>query len=178
MAQNRIQKFSNIDDATDFLNGAVVGGQVVKTGVVTGSIDGVGTGIQGLVGQTLIFSEPAIATVTFVASNGVGGSGTAPKTNPDPSVLLLMDLKAQIQAVIPGLTVKQNSKGHLVLIETTPTNGVTVSHTGTANPLLGFDSAVDSVGKFYKPSSTTATAPIWTWMQTDNNNSVTVVTYE
>ena len=177
MAQNRIRKFKTIGDAADFLNGAVLGGQVVKTSA-PGSLTGVGTGIQGLVGLTLIFSSPSAATITFAASSGSGGSAHTPNTNPDPSILLLTDIRQQVAAGLATVTVKADTEGRLAFIESTPASGVTISHTGTANALLGLDTVNDSVGRFYKNAVISQTAPCWTWMQSDGGNATIIATYE
>jgi hypothetical protein len=169
MAKNLVYKFKLITDVADFLNGAVVGGQVAITGG-TGSATGVGVGISGLVGTTLIFVQPAVGTVTFAASSGAGGSAASPNTNPDPNTLLFMDIKAQIEAVMTGVTVKLDGEGRMVIVEKTSTNGVTINKTGTSNRLLGFDSAQNSVGKIYAPPPS-ATPPCWTWAYTGNENS-------
>lgn len=181
MPANNIYKFPTIDMLKSFLNGAVFGNGGTNTigGSGGGSVaPGLQVGWSGLVGKTLILAAPGPAgTVTFVASNTGSGSGVAPGKNPDPNTLLLKDIKAQVEAAIPTVRVSMSS-GKLQLVEVTPANGVTVSHTGTANSILGFDSNVNSVGKLYTPAEVTPTAPCWTWSDTDNNGQLIVFTYE
>jgi hypothetical protein len=128
-------------------------------------------GIMNLVGKTLILSTPGPAgTVTFAASSG---------SNPDPNVLLFSDIKAQIEAVIATVRVTAFN-GALVIQEVTPTNGVTVAKTGTANPFLGFDTGNATVGRFYLPigAATPPVAPYWVWIETGNDNNYSVFTFE
>jgi hypothetical protein len=181
MAQNKVYKFPTTDKLTAFLNGAVFGNNVQNT---IGSGGGgtqapaLGPGLGGLVGLTFKTKAPGPAgTCTFAASNTGSGSGVTPGTNPDPNTLLFKDIKAQIEAAIAGVTVSM-ATGVLQVIETTPTNGVTVDHTGTASTILGFDGNNDTVGKLYTPVEVTPTAPCWTWSDTDNNGMLVIFTWE
>lgn len=169
MAINRLRKFRTIDEVQSFLNGGVSSGSKVTQ--VQGPPSNQAPGITGLVGKTLILAGPGPAgTVTFVASSG---------SNPDPNTLLFSDIKAQIEAAV--VTVKVNVfDGYLTVIEATPTSGVTVSKTGTANPLLGFDTANNTVGKFYLPAAaaTPPVAPYWVWAYSGNDNMHNIYTVE
>lgn len=179
MSSNRIRQFSEIFEVETFLNGGIILGQV--QGAVAGQAL-LKTGLYGLVGATLIFTSPSAVTVTFVASSGTGGSADPAKDvsirNPDPSVLTFDDLKLQIEAAIATVRVL-SFKGSLVLREVTPTSGVTISDTGTANAVLGAPKAASGsvVGKVYAPPPST-TAPCWTWHTINGSNAHTVFTLE
>lgn len=156
MAINKIYKFANYDEIQDFLNGGVFGGVVVQ--------DGSKAGVRGLTGKTFIVQS---TPVTFVATTSLPG---------DPDLFLFKDIKAQIEAAVATVTVK-SIRNRIVIIEKTPTSGVTVTKTGTANALLGFDSSVDTAGKVYnEPSS--ASTPKWVWFENTGENSYVVITRE
>jgi hypothetical protein len=173
MAVTKIYKFKDIVEAQHFLNGGLLGARVVPMSGsapagLGGSPNNLGLGIAGLVGKTLIFVSPGTPTVTFTASAAAG--------NPDPNTLMLSDLKTQIEAANAAVKVLAID-GRLALIEVTPTGGVAINKTGTANALLGFDSAVNTVGKVYAPPPS-ATPPAWTWAYTTNDNGHTIYTLE
>jgi hypothetical protein len=173
MAVNRLYKFRRIEDVTAFLNGGVTGGSVNRA-QGGGTPANLTAGINGLVGRTLKFTSPVVATVTF----GVAASATPPGTNPDPYTLLFKDIKAQIEAAVPSVLALLDAEQRLVLIEATPSSGVTVEKSGTSNSLLGFDDDRDTVGKLYKPSAVNNTAPCWTWSYSGNDNMHNVYTWE
>lgn len=171
MAINKVRKFRTIDEVQSFLNGAVSSGNTVNQ--VQGGPSNHGPGITGLVGLTITFSAPGpTGTVTFVASSG---------SNPDPNTLLFKDIKAQIEAAIPTLKVNTYD-GYLSIIEATPASGVTVAKTGTANTLLGFDTANATVGKYYLPigaAGTPPVAPYWVWVNSlGGDNMMSIFTVE
>ena len=141
MASFMTRKFREVEEVDLFLNGGLI-----AAGDVVGGAEG-NYGINGLVGKTLKFTQPSAVTVTFVAS--------VDPLNPDPSRLTFKDIKAQVEAAIAAVSVRQLMR-KLVLVEVTPTNGVTIDKTGTANTLLGFDKNNDTVGTKYGPISTTA----------------------
>lgn len=147
MAQNKIYKFKDIVEAQAFLNGGVFGSPVFQPPVPM---------VRDIVGKTFITKAPGPAgTCTFVPA------GTFP--DGDRSALLFKDIKAQIEAAIANITVHLID-GKMYVVETSPTNGTAIDKTGTSNKLLGFDSAVDTVGKLYKPANTVtmpATPPVW-----------------
>jgi hypothetical protein len=170
MASNRVRKFRTLDEVQTFLNGGIWSGNTVNQ--VQGSPSNHGPGITGLVGLTLIFVGPGpTGTVTFVASSG---------SNPDPNTLLFKDIKAQIEAVM--MTCKVTTyEGFLTIMEATPALGVTVSHTGTANTLLGFDTANNTVGKYYLPAAAASppVPPYWVWVNSlGGDNMMSVFTVE
>jgi hypothetical protein len=181
MAANKLYKFRRIEDVLNFLNGGIVGGTLVKA-QGGGTPANLGPGINGLVGKTLIFTAPASATVTFATVATGGGSAdpttSPPGTNPDPYTLLFKDIKKQIEAAVSGTLVIQNAEGQLVIIESSPSGGVTLVKTGTANALLGFDISKDTVGKVYKPAAVSNSAPCWTWSDLGNDNMFSVWTWE
>lgn len=170
MAINRVRKFSTIDALQLFLNGGVQSGSRVNQ--VQGPPSNQGPGITGLVGLTLIFVGPGPAgTVTFVASSG---------SNPDPNTLQFKDIKSQIETAVSGLLVTMYD-GYLCIQETTPADGVSVSSAGTANPLLGFDTNSNTVGKFYEFIAATGAPPeppYWTWAYSTNDNVHVIFTFE
>jgi hypothetical protein len=150
-------KFHEIEEMDLFLNGGLVGAVDVINGA-EGNY-----GVYGLVGKTLKFIQPSATTVLFVAS--------ADPNNPDPNRLTYKDIKEQVEAAIGAVSVQQRMR-KLVLIEATPTNGVTIDKTGTANPFLGFDKNTDTVGTKY--GSIGGTAPSLQNIQV--SDSVIVVT--
>src|SRR5271154_6751948 len=138
MSINKIQKFQDISLVQYFLNGAILGSEMPKNQP---------PGVPGwyIVGLTLIFTSPAAHTVTFVASAG---------TLYPSDVLQLADVKSQIQAIMTGVNVL-SINGRLTLIETTPTAGVAISASGTANSKFGFDNANATTGKVLVPPGVT-----------------------
>lgn len=178
MAQ-RVYKFTDIFQVQTFLNGGIIAG-ALKGAQNGGSPAGIGSGIYGLVGATLKFTSPSAVTVTFVASDGAGGSADpalpVDQRNPNPQVLTFKDIKAQIEAAIATVRVT-SYEGRLVLTEVTPTSGVALDNTGTANALLGLDNAGSTTGKVYAPPPS-ATPPCWTWAYSDGSNSHVVYTLE
>jgi hypothetical protein len=75
--------------------------------------------------------------------------------NPTPDRLTFKDIKVQVETAIGAVSVRQLMR-KLIFVESTPTNGVTIDKTGTANILLGFDKNNDTVGTKYGPISGTA----------------------
>lgn len=156
MPVNHIYKKTDIYDLQNFLNGAILG--------VAFPINGFG----GLVGTTLNFTSPAVATVTFTPS--------VLSTNPDATRLFLSDIAAQVRAILPTLnTIAQG--GRIGFIEASPTAGVALASTGTANLVLGFSDTENTVGLFYEPPDSAA-VPRWTWSSSVNENNHLVATYE
>src|ERR1019366_7427691 len=130
MAANRLRKFKTIEDTANFLNGAIIGGSINKA---QGAPSNNAPGITGLVGTTLTFATPAVATVTFTAS-------VVPlASNPNPATLFFKDIKAQIEAVMAGLRVYLNQDQQLVMVEKTPSSGVSIqsSSAGGLAVMLG-----------------------------------------
>jgi len=165
MAQNRIFKFRDIDQATLTLNGAVFGVEFQKSVSRAGS-----PCIAGLVGTKLRFTQPAAFEVTFTS-----GSSTD-----DPTTLTYGDIKTQIEGGSALIRVA-SWQGTLVLIEKTPANGVTVTSPSSgsdARGLLGFDTNGDTVGKIYSPASISVTPPCWVWADTNNENMHVVYAWE
>lgn len=179
MAINRVRKFTTIFELQTFLNGGLVGAEI-KGAQGGGTPGNLGAGFNGLVGKTLIFASPVIATVTFVTADGAGGSAEpGVGTNPDKNTLLFKDLKLQIEAAVP--TVKVTAFGdRIVFLEAAPSLGVSINKTGTANAILGIDTAQVSTNFFYKTSAsaTPPVAPFWMWVESGNDNMYTVLTVE
>lgn len=176
---NRVYKFTDIFELQTFLNGGLLAGAIAgaQNG---GSPAGIGTGLAGLVGATLKFTSPSAVTVTFVASSGAGGSADPglplAQRNPNPQVLTFKDIKSQIEAAIPAVSV-QTFKGRLLFIEATPASGIALDNTGTANPIFGLDQDGTTTRLFYAPPPATD-APCWTWACTDNSGSHVIYTLE
>jgi hypothetical protein len=118
MSKVTLVKKESIEEAQVFLNGGLIGGDASQ-------------GIEGLIGKTLIFTAPAAGTVTFAL-----GSGS------NPWKLSFKEIKQQIEAAVglSGLNVS-SIRGALVIQEDTTTSGVAITGAGTANAILGFDSA-------------------------------------
>lgn len=119
----KVYKFRDTQEATWFLQGAIIGADISK-------------GVFGLVGLTLNFTNP-VGAVTFVTASREGDK------------LLLKDIKTQVEAAIVTLKVTSLG-GRIVFIEATPTTGVQVPTTDqAAKSLLGFDQNTAFAGKFY-----------------------------
>lgn len=133
-------KFRDLAEMEYFLNGGILSGKNPAAGY------------SGIVGKTLVFSQPSATTVTFTTTN----------SQVDPSALTFAEVRTQIQAALAAVKVKQKD-GKLLLIEASPSNGVTVTSAGTANAILGFDKGNSTVGRVYKyPDGVTAAAtPHW-----------------
>jgi hypothetical protein len=129
----KVRKFSDIAEAEQFLNGALVSGVDVQRGLP-------------LVGKTLIFTAPAAATCTFVQAN----VASVTVTDRDSYNLLFVDIKAQLEAAIAGLKVYEKN-GKIILMETTPASGVAITGAGTANAMLGFAAAARATKVYTGP---------------------------
>lgn len=121
MAVFKLYKFRDISLMERHLRGAVLGGR-----------DPV-LGFPGVVGKTLIFSSPAVVTVTLSA--GASGDG-----------LTFQELKTKIEAAVATVEVLALDK-QLCIVEKTPSSGVAFSG-GTALKDIGFDPA-GATGKVY-----------------------------
>ena len=154
MSAFKIYKFATYDHMQNHLNGAI-----------TGAANPV-NGYSGIVGKTLVFTAPSSHTVTF----------TQGASQLDPTFLTFAEVAAQIKAVMTTLDVLALD-GHLVLIETSPTSGVTVTSASTAVNVLGFNKSASTVGKVYKypDGVTTASVPHWVQAYCSNGYHVLVV---
>ena len=122
--------------------------QRLLIGAISGGRKSIAGGkVLGLHGKTLIFNDPLIpanplGTVTF---DDPGGTGLTPA-----------EINTQLHdAGLPGPTpldiyTAQFSDGTMSLIEITPTNGILLMGTGTANPVFGFGSD-DILSRVYNP---------------------------
>lgn len=157
MPQNRIFKFSDITDAQYFLNGGLVGADIKR-------------GVRGLVGLTLTFTSPAFA-VTFTAVSPT-------PTDRDPYLLLLADIKAQVEAANVLISVQQYD-GRIVFVEKLPDVGVALSgNNEPAKSLLGFDQNQPSIGKLYRPVGVSGGPPNYVWAYSVNESTHVVFTWE
>lgn len=145
MAQNKVFKFSTIEELQHFMNGAVIGSKDL------------GQGVSGLIGKTLIVNG---TTVTFVAT-----------ANPDTNFFYFKDIHTQIQAAVATVTAR-SIRGKLVLIVTTASGGVTITSTGTANDALGFSTVANTVGKVYTPPGVTVVGQQWTVLEAGTENYI------
>jgi hypothetical protein len=134
MSAIRLRKFGSLDLAEIFLRGAILSGPLAEEGPAN-------TIVYGLDTKTLIFTTPS-HTVTFADSSMAG--------------LHIGDIAGQIQTVLGGSYQVRILQRHLVITEVAPTTGITLSHTGTANAKLGFDSNNDSVGTVFAAPDGTA----------------------
>ena len=117
----KIQQFDCIEDAEFYLRGGVSGGVLaLQQGV-----------IAGLHGKTLIFTAPEAKTVTFSDPTGAG--------------LKVSDIVTSVHSVLTGLLISFTKVG-LRIIEASPTYGVHISKTGTANTIFGFSNGSDTIG--------------------------------
>lgn len=135
MAQFKTYKFADILKLQQFLNG----------GLHTGSDPR--KGFDGIVGKTLVFTQPAAATVTFAAGSA--------KYN----FLTFSEVKSQVEAAVAGIEVLQDG-AELVFIETSPTNGVSITG-GTAASLMGIKPNETSKVFKYPDGASAATVPHW-----------------
>jgi hypothetical protein len=170
MAKNQIYKFKDVDQATIFLNGGIIGATSMRS-QSTNARTNLIPAIYGLVGKELKFLQPSVVTITFVA-------GSAPD---DPQSLTFQDIKAQIEAGFGGppttssALIVRSFDAFISMIETTPTNGVSLGLPAggsalDARPLLGFSEGQNSTGVLYKPAAVSNTPPCWTWADTNNEN--------
>ena len=128
MALN-LRKLNELVRVETFLQGGVLSGKNLSQG------------LYGLHGLTLILKSPLAGTVTF-ATTPANAQG----------FLTFKEILDQINAESGGgwaSTKAKGLRGELVLIEDTPTSGVTVDKTGTANALLGFPTSADLAGKVF-----------------------------
>lgn len=130
----RIREFNTLQDMELFLRGGVRGGKRLAGRV------------QNLHNKTLIFVQPAAATVTFDETAGAAGfsGGLTPQ-----------EIRDQIVDVV-ATVVPFYRDGLLNLVEAVPTNGVTIDKDGSANALLGFGSGTDAAGVVVSPQGGTA----------------------
>jgi len=164
MAKWNVKKFGSITELNFFLSGAIFGsvkisgwGQSIKSG--TGIVQA-----PPLVGKTLIFTTPA-KTVTFVA-----GADPAGRLTPG-------EIKTQIESG-GGVTVAFFDD-RLVLLEATPSTGLVLNKTGTANTLFGFDVANPVSGKVYgTPFGSAPTPPYAGFGYSTNDNTHVVYLWE
>jgi hypothetical protein len=131
----QVHKIRGLDRSEIFLNGGLFGGYLKN-------------GVYGLDGKTLILDSPQVA-------NPTPPPPTLPQTmtfSAPAGFLSFQDIITQITAGFTGVHAK-GKRGELVIIEDTPTDGITVDKDGTANSLLGFSSYANTVGTVYAAPS-------------------------
>lgn len=167
MANWKVNKFRELDELNMFLNGAAMGSDVSYFAQTIAQGGGGQRDVPSLVGKTFKTKAPGPAgTCTFVAGASPDGK------------LLPKEIKTQIEAAIANLKVTF-FQGRMVVMESTPTNGVTIDKTGTANSILGFDVVADSVGKVYgSPYVSPPVAPYLGMAYSVNDNMHVVYTFE
>lgn len=167
MAGWKLWKFRELDEITFFLNGAVLGADLSGNGQAIASGGGGTRDIASLAGKTFKTKAPGpVGTVTFVAGTDPGGR------------LLPKEIKSQIEAAIATIKVYFLS-GRIVIQEATPSAGTVIDKTGTANTILGFDTAADSPGKVYgSPYVSPPVVPYFGWSYSVNDNMHVVYTFE
>jgi len=144
-----IKKVSGLEELEIFLRGGVVGSTPI-------------TGVYGLNGKTLITSKPNSKTLTFETPN-----------ESSQDMLTLAEIIRQInEGLDENVVTAKALKGAIVLMEATPSTGVTVDADGTANALLGLDSTNDTVGKVHTPLG--GTKPNLVLFQAEFNNYVVI----
>ena len=129
----KFHKFPSLFAAEHHMNGGISAGLDLRTSY---GLPEHGPGFYNLVGKTLIFTQPTPVTVTFVAGS-------------IPGFLKLAEVLAQIRAAVAGTTVSIPEGGRLHIVETTPTNGVSITGAGTANSILGFSTGSATTGRVY-----------------------------
>lgn len=171
MAQNKIYKFRDIVEATFFLNGGIKGSQSLRQ-ASTNTRTNLIPAIFGLVGKQLVFTSPSSTTVTFTTGTAVD----------DPQSLTFQDIKSQIEAALSSAVLVNSIDAFISIIEVAPTSGVALGAAGSpaadARPFLGFSLGDATTGKVYKPAAISATAPCWTWADTNNENMHVIYTWE
>lgn len=154
MSAFKFYKFPTVDMIGYFLNGGIYCGKEASRG------------FADIVGKTLIFTQPASHTVTFTA-------GASSKV--DSGYLSFKEVATQITAVMTGIDVLTVGS-EIWLVEKAPSAGVTVTALGTANPVIGFNTAANTVGKVFKyPDGVTgASTPHWVQTYYADGNHVLV----
>ena len=168
MANWKVHKFRELTEMNIFLSGGLIGGNDISYfgSSISGAEGGGAHDAPVLAGLTLIFTQPASHTVTFVA--GVDPQGR----------LQFSEIKTQIQAVMTGVVVSLY-QGKLSLVESTQTNGVTLTAAGTANSIFGFSTNASTVGKIYGTPFGSAPAAPYVGMAYSDYNAMNVIwTYE
>lgn len=138
-----VRELQDITEVNALLQGGIIGGKSLHSAQSPAGSPHVNEGIYNLHGKTLIFTSPASETVTFASTNSI-----------EQEPMTLQQISTQIEAQTTGVEVRWTKDRRLILIETIPSNGVTVTNAGTANALLGFGTGVNSSGKFYNSDFT------------------------
>lgn len=155
MPSNKVYKFDSMDDLQWFLNGGIIGAPVDPFFV---------SGFP-LAGLTLTFTSP-VDSLVFSSGSLPGG------------LLSAADVAAQVQASITGV-VARFTKGRILLVESSPTNGVALSaNDEEAKKVLGFDYKNAVTGKVYAPPGAAFAAPCWVWIGTVNESTFVLHTWE
>lgn len=149
MASIKVRRFGTAADLQHFLNGAV---RLPKMPAM----------FEDIVGLTLVFAQPAAATVTFTA--GTNG----------PNNLSAAEVVAQIKAGVAGLKILPGDD--TILVETTPTNGVSIT-SGTALAKMGLADAA-LLGKVVVPVAVSVTPPCLINVLGTGNGQYECLTYE
>lgn len=120
----RMNKFRDIVEAEIFLRGGLIGTDVSK-------------GVVGLVGKTISFTSP-VGDVTFVTANR------------ENDMLLLTDIKSQIEAVLTSGMRVLSVGGRIAFVHPSGTTAIALAATDQqAKSLLGFDQNSATSGKVY-----------------------------
>lgn len=143
MAAARIRKFTSIDQMEFFLRGGLLGSRsVIPKAHEVGATRSAGGGIVGLVGTTLTMTTPLL-NVTFTAAT------LDPAETRDPNILMVKDIKAQIEAAQSALEVT-TFDGRIGIIEKTPSGGLLFAAADEpARTLLGFPNNQDVQTRVY-----------------------------
>lgn len=152
----RIEKFETIEGMQFFLRGGLFTSTTVVAANPPPQNRTVQGGVLNLVGQTITFAAPA-ATVTFAPATLGAGEVR------DPNILLLKDIKAQVEAVSASIQVR-TIDGRLGFIEATPTNGIHLAALNEpARTLLGLPNNINIQTHVYGPPGTTTPAFEWAY---------------
>lgn len=153
----KFYKFPTTEEANWF----VQGGLVIRPKITTR--DGKPF-VEHIVGEDVTFVKPAAATCTFTDAGYDDG-------------LPLLEVIAQLKAAITGLDVRYYNPGRLLLIETTPTNGIEFSNADdeVGKTLLGIQNATDIATTVYGGVGDTAPNVDGFSMDPSNNGVVVLV---
>jgi hypothetical protein len=126
------RRFADLDTLNVFLRGGIIGGTDFRPTATTQN-----SPVYGIAGKTLIFTTPAI-TVTFTTPGSGAQEG-----------LTLKAILTQITAALGGNYIARAFQGRITIIDKTAAAIVALNKTGTANAMLGFDTALVTTGKIY-----------------------------
>lgn len=150
----KVYKFRDINEAEHFLNGGIIGGDVLNSQQ---------PGVSGLAGNTLTFSAPA-GHVDFVA----GANG---------DYLLFSEIKAQIETALGDTNIRVVAFGTRIgFIHPTAASAIALDSTDEiAKAILGFAKNKAAAGKKYGAVAGTPPALIEAYAPNDGSHVIFTV---